>query len=96
MFKKFLIVLGLVFIANNNASADIRFIQVAESSVSTSNATQLKQCVRDINTIKDVDFVVFTGDNILNAKKENLRTFLKTIRWINAPVIIAINIEFHL
>lgn len=90
MLKKVLIVLGLVFITTLNAEADIRFIQVAESAVSPTNTTNLKKCVQDINTIKNVDFVVFTGDNIANARKDNLKAFLKITRKIKAPVYITI------
>ena len=89
MIKKiFLTVNLLLFIALSVSAKDIRFVQVAESMYTSGNDTLLKKCVDDINTLKDVDFVVFTGDNISNAKKENLKNFLKIARNLEAPVYI--------
>lgn len=90
MLKRFLITLGLVFIITQTVNADVRFIQVTESSVATANVSHLKKCVNDINSIKNIDFVIFTGDNIANARKENLKEFLKIVRKIKVPTYIAI------
>ena len=90
MIKKFLIILGLCFITTQTVNADVRFIQVAEAGVTTANKAILKKCVKDINSIKNIDFVIFTGDNIANARKENLREFLKITRKINSPVYLAV------
>ena len=40
--------------------------------------------------MKNIDFVVFSGDNIVSANKNYLRDFLKTVRKIKVPVYIVI------
>lgn len=91
MMRKFFILLGMLLIFSACAeSKDIRFVQVAEALYSPSNSKALQQCVEDINTLKNVDFVVFTGDNISSAKKENLRGFLKVVKGLKPKTYIVI------
>lgn len=72
-------------------SADMRFVQVdsalfnAEESVSVK---KLENLIADINRQKNVEFVIFSGDNIAKAKKENLECFLKIANNLKAPYYI--------
>ena len=45
----------------------------------------MKQFAKSVNSIKGLNFVVFTGDNIDGADKESLKEFLKLTKKINAP-----------
>ena len=51
--------------------ADMRFVQVDGTLFSTedSSVNQLKNLVKDKNKQKNVEFIIFTGDNIAKAKK---------------------------
>ena len=69
---------------------DLRFIQVAEAQYSPETRNALIECVEDINTLKNIDFVVFTGDNIAAARKEYLKEFLKEVKKLKFPVYIVI------
>ena len=57
---------------------------------SPETSEKLQKCVDDINTLKKIDFVIFTGDNISNAKKEYLKGFLKEVKRLNPPVYFVI------
>lgn len=89
MLKRFFITVSLLIATSQFANADIRFIQVAESSYTINHTKHVEKCIEDINAIKDVDFVVFTGDNIAKARKENLKGFLKILRKCNKPIYLA-------
>lgn len=91
MIRRFLLgCFVLVVTASVAAAKDIRFVQVAEVMYTKDNSAQLEKCIDDINTLKKIDFVVFTGDNISVAKKENLKGFLKQVRKLDAPVYLVI------
>lgn len=76
------------------ASAEnIKFVQVADVHLSTeSDYSQkvLKNAVEDINNQPNVEFVIFTGDNINNPTPENLRCFVKIVRKLKVPYYIAL------
>ena len=91
MMKKLLILSFILLNTVLSASArDIRFIQVAEAQYSPATKEKLVRCVNDINTLKNVDFVVFSGDNISAARKEYLKEFLKEVKKLKFPVYIVI------
>lgn len=79
-----------VFAANTK---NIKFVQVTDAHMSASSEYSqrvLKSAIQDINTLQDVSFVVFTGDNINNPTEENLKTFLKIVKNLKVPYYIAI------
>lgn len=96
--KKFLLTLLAIFMftgvsvfAANPKS--IKFVQITDVHLSASSEYSqkvLKSAVQDINSLTDVSFVVFTGDNINNPSEENLKTFLKIVKHLKVPYYIAI------
>lgn len=80
--KKILILLVVLFLTLQNAFAEnLKFIQVTDVHLTQENKQYLKDFVNDINKqYSDLDFVVFTGDNIDRANIEDLATFLDTIK----------------
>lgn len=82
-------------------SDDVKFVQVTDAhyssggmehsqkEVADSNAA-LVRTIEDINSIKDLDFVVFTGDNIDTANPEDLKTFLSIVNNLKRPYYIVI------
>lgn len=62
----------------------VKFIQVTDVHLSQDNAKSLEDFVNDINSkYTDLDFVVFTGDNIDKANEKDLVLFLNTIKKLN-------------
>ncbi len=57
---------------------DIRFAQITDVNYSKGHDnTALHNVIKDINKQKNIDFVVFTGDNIQKPDKKDLESFLK-------------------
>lgn len=95
-----ILIVLLVFSQKINAS-ELKFIQVTDShfSVAGTEYTQrdvensknyLEKAVSDINSIKQVDFVVFTGDNIDQANEKDLKCFLTIANKLKAPYYVVI------
>ncbi len=93
----------IMFLLCSSASAkDLKFIQITDSHFSAGNSTQytqrevssskktLEQTVRDINSIPDLDFVIFTGDNIDQANAEDLKAFVKVANSLKTPYYMVI------
>lgn len=60
---------------------EVKFIQVTDVHLTPNNVEYLKDFVNDVNTkYKDIDFVVFTGDNIDKPNEKDLNLFLETIK----------------
>lgn len=65
-------------------SKDLRFAQVTDVRWQKDN-TSLQKVVNDINKQKNIDFVIFTGDNIAKPTQENLDSFLNTAKKLKCP-----------
>lgn len=76
-----------ILFATTVMAKDIRFVQVTDVRYSENNNT-LSDIVQAVNNEKDVDFVVFTGDNIERPAKENLEGFIKEANQLKAPYYI--------
>ena len=77
MNKILITILSLILSASTVFAKDMRFIQVDSSLCSSANSEKFETLVTKINNEKNVDFVVFTGDNIAKSNKKNLETFGK-------------------
>lgn len=80
---------------------EIKFIQVTDSHFSTISESYsdedigtsqriLTNTIKDINKVPDVDFVVFTGDNIDKANCDDLKKFIKIANGLKAPYYMVI------
>jgi len=90
MKKLICFILFFICFMLNAKAHDIRFVQVSDVRYSKSDNQTLQKTVSDINKINDVDFVVFTGDNIHRANVDELKSFLKEARKLKAPFYLAI------
>ncbi len=95
MIKKVIILLMFIMLWHTQAvtAGEIRFVQIADTHYSTKSdysGEVLKAAVKDINSLGNISFVVFTGDNIDSSKIENLEGFLKIINKLNVPYYIVI------
>lgn len=102
LYKLNLTILTLVFLLANSAFAsELKFIQVTDSHVSIQGKdysqrevedakSVLVNTIKDINSVPDVDFVVFTGDNIDTANSDDLKSFIKMANKLHAPYYMVI------
>ena len=79
---KKIVVLMLFFLASTISvfSADIRFVQVDGiffNATDKTSVSKLQKMVDDINKQKNVEFVIFSGNNIARASQKNLEEFVK-------------------
>ena len=66
---------------------DWKFIQVTDLNYQN-NPTSIENfnnLIKSINETKDLDFVVFTGDNIKKSDKSDMKDFFKKAKKINVP-----------
>lgn len=88
LFLTFLATVTLAFSAES-----VRFAQVTDVNFfSDSEPVQeyLDALVDSINNTSNLDFVVFTGDNIYDSNSKYLKDFLTTIKGLNIPYYIVL------
>lgn len=69
----------------------VRFIQVTDVHLTQGNYEKLKTFVTDVNkNYRNIDFVVFTGDNIDKASISDLKTFLLIVKKIKPRVYVLV------
>lgn len=86
--KKLLLLLVFLFftLCNCCEAKSVKFVQVTDVMYGKNNANEiLEKAVKDINEMKDIDFVVFTGDNTAGANLDYLQGFVKTVQKLNKP-----------
>lgn len=94
--KKTILSLFFIFLFQTAAMAvesSIRFVQVTDTHFNAENEYAVKvleETVRDINKLKDISFVVFTGDNLNKPEPEDLDDFIKIINRLKAPYYLVI------
>ncbi|MEI7473582.1 MAG: metallophosphoesterase [bacterium] len=100
--RKLLVFIFMLMLFSNTASAkSLKFVQVTDNHLSINSSdyggreilksTQiLENTVNSINQLKDIDFVIFSGDNIDVANEENLRKFCEITQNLNKPYYIGI------
>src|SRR5574344_2662124 len=103
MFSKFKIlifsILAIMFFAQGSFAKNIKFVQISDvhymlnedgSEDATHSMSILKSAIADINGIPNIDFVIFSGDNIDKPAKELLYMFLVTANKLKMPYYVAI------
>ena len=87
--KKLLCLLIISFFSSLSAiSADMRFIQVESLLYKSESKQNFEKLIEKINSEKDVDFVVFSGNNIAKPDENLLKEFLACAKKIKAPYYI--------
>lgn len=89
---KFLTVLCCLLCVNRAFAGDIKFVQITDSHYEVGNDYSkevLEEAVKQVNKLKGVSFVVFTGDNINRPREENLVEFVRIANKLNVPYYLA-------
>lgn len=82
-----ILILTLMFMSISISSCfakTIKFAQVTDVYFKKQSVA-LNKIVKDINKSSDIDFVVFTGNNIGQANPKNLEGFLSVVKKLNKP-----------
>ena len=90
--KKLLgLLLIYIFCITTVSAKDLRFIQITDVRYSKEhNSAVLKNVIKDINQQKDVDFIVFTGDNIESTNIQDLKDFISEAKKLKKPFYVVI------
>ena len=81
----------MVILAGTVCAKDFRFAQISDVKFSKAEENQqLQKIINDINKDKDIEFVVFTGDNIAKPSADNLKAFLDEAKKLKCPFYIAL------
>lgn len=102
--KKFLaifLLLFMTFFSNISNAKELKFVQISDIHLSYApkgyqtkniNITEdyLKRAIKEINKMKDIKFVIFTGDSIDKPCKDDLIKFLKIANKLNKPFYVVI------
>jgi hypothetical protein len=89
--KKLLCLLIISFFSSLSAiSADMRFIQVESLLYKSESKQNFEKLIEKINDEKNVEFVVFTGNNIAKPDENLLKEFLSCAKKIKAPYYIVL------
>lgn len=78
----------LFFTLNSVFAVDMRIVQVdgmLYSEADKNSAIRLEKFVQDVNKLQNIDFVVFTGNNISKPNKTNLESFLVKVKKLKVP-----------
>ena len=91
MKKLALLISSFILFSSSVMAKDMRFAQVTDVrySANSDNAALLK-VIEDINKQNEIEFVVFTGDNINHPNKDDLKAFLKELKNLNCPYYIVL------
>ena len=90
MNKVLTILFSLLLTTSTVFAKDMRFIQVDSSLYSTSNTKSFETLINKINSEKNVDFVVFTGDNIAKPNLKNLESFITQAKKLKSPFYVVL------
>ena len=81
IIKLLLVFFAVMLIQMRTFAQNVKFLQVTDVHMTQNNAHNLEDFVNDINRkYNDLDFVIFTGDNIDQANVNDLKTFLSIIK----------------
>lgn len=97
----FILTITTLLLTQNAEAKTVKFVQITDSHLSTvkGSYTQrdveyskeaLESTIKDINGLKEIDFVAFTGDNIDTANAKDLKLFLQIANKLNVPYYIVI------
>lgn len=83
-----LLILASLFLNFAAFSKEVKLIQITDIDLDTKNAYKLQDTIKEINEYKDVDFVLFGGNNLSSANIDNLNTFVYLLKKVNKKIVV--------
>ncbi|MBR6126357.1 metallophosphoesterase, partial [bacterium] len=91
MKKLFGLFLALMLFIPSVLAKDLRFVQITDVKYDASaNNEKLKTAISEVNKQKDVEFIVFTGDNIARPTQKNMKGFISEAKKLKKPFYVVI------
>lgn len=102
IFTRFLILMCFLLSFSTSVFAEqLKFVQVTDVHLSLNGSNYqgrdlehslkiLQTAIESINKLQDINFVVFSGDNIDTSNRDDLVKFLETVKTLNKPYYISI------
>ena len=91
MKKIFSLFIVYILFCTTVFAKDLRFAQIDSARYSKKyNSESLDKVIKDINKQKDVDFVVFTGDNIDKPDIADLKNFISEAKKLHKPFYVVV------
>jgi len=84
---KILVLLGL-FLNLACLSKEVKLIHITDIDLDLKHAYKLQETIKEINEHKDVDFVLFGGNNIKSANIDNLNAFCYLLKKVNKKAVV--------
>lgn len=78
-----LLILTVIFLSFGVCAKEVKMIFMTDINLNQKNAYKFQETIKEINSYKDVDFVVFGGNNIARANVENLNLLTYLIKKVN-------------
>lgn len=72
-----------LFMTLSVQAKELNFIQITDLNVCEQNASKVNALFKEINSRKNIDFVVFTGNNLKKASLNNLEAFTYLLKKLN-------------
>jgi len=100
-YRYLILLISLIFFSKSVCAEQLKFVQITDNHLSQNGSNYqgrniresvqiLKNAVKSVNNLKDIDFVVFSGDNIDTPNEEDLNLFCKIIKKLRKPYYIVI------
>lgn len=90
MKKLFSLLIIFLFSTLSAFSADMRFVQVESLLYKSESKAQFEKLIEKINNEKNIEFIVFTGNNIAKPDKILLQEFLLCAKNLKRPYYIVL------
>ena len=92
IYKMLLFTFIFLTVAQNAFCKDFRFVQVTDLHYKNDETSEenFDKIIKNINKTKNVEFVVFTGDNTDHSNKEDYIKFLSQANTLNIPFYVVV------
>lgn len=69
-------------------ASEIKFVHITDMNLNEKNAYQIQETIREINQYRDIDFVVFGGNNTKKASHLYLNTFADLLKKVDKKLYV--------
>ena len=78
----------IIFLQGVSLAQEVKFVHITDMNINNKNISGAIKTIEEINSYKDIDFVVFGGNNISKANINNLEGFIYLYKKLNKKAIV--------
>jgi len=90
MKKCFKIILVFSFLFSFAFARPTKIIHITDINLDNKNASNVQKTIKEINGYKDIDYVVFGGNNLAKTNFDNFEIFLYLLKKVNKKSVVLI------